>query len=117
MTAQPGMRCRKAYASAIHEISALGTFQGNLTRVCRESLRASLARAGRRTGCSGCVQQGLLGVAAGAPRARRPEYKLHKKAARSKGTRGRADDGDAAYDGAAVGYGKRGGLVRVPIES
>jgi hypothetical protein len=52
------------------------------------------------------------GRAAGARRPRRPEYKLHKKEARSKGTRGRADDAAAAYDGAAVAYGRRGGLVR-----
>ncbi|KAK9821718.1 hypothetical protein WJX81_002790 [Elliptochloris bilobata] len=52
---------------------------------------------------------------AGPQRARsKPDYKLHKKAARSKGTRGRADDQGVAYDGAAIAYGKRGGLVRVP---
>ena len=54
------------------------------------------------------------GRAAGARRPRRPEYKLHKKEARSKGTRGRADDAAAAYDGAAVAHGRRGGLVRAP---
>jgi large subunit GTPase 1 len=43
---------------------------------------------------------------------KRPEHKFHKKAARSKGTRGlQADAG--GYDGAALSTGKKGGLVRV----
>lgn len=43
---------------------------------------------------------------------RRPDHKFHKKAARSKGTRGlQADAG--GYDGAALSTGKKGGLVRV----
>lgn len=45
-------------------------------------------------------------------KAKRPEHKFHKKAARSKGTRGlQADAG--GYDGAALSTGKKGGLVRV----
>jgi len=43
---------------------------------------------------------------------RRPDHKFHKKAARTKGTRGlQADAG--GYDGAALSTGKKGGLVRV----
>jgi large subunit GTPase 1 len=45
-------------------------------------------------------------------KAKRPEHKFHKKAARTKGTRGlQADAG--GYDGAALSTGKKGGLVRV----
>lgn len=45
-------------------------------------------------------------------KSKRPEHKFHKKAARSKGTRGlQADAG--GYDGAALSTGKKGGLVRV----
>ena len=46
----------------------------------------------------------------------RPEYKFHKKAARSKGDRGKAAGADVAgtgpYDGAGLVIGKRGGMVR-----
>lgn len=51
------------------------------------------------------------------PRAKqqRPAYKMHKKAARSKGTRGVAVDGGGDYDGAALRMGKKGGLVRVAL--
>lgn len=46
------------------------------------------------------------------PRPQRPDYKMQKKGARSKGARGVAkDDGD--YDGAALAVGKKGGLLRV----
>ena len=45
---------------------------------------------------------------------RRPDYKFQKKPVRTKGSRGKADDGTAVYDGAAFTTGKRGGLVRVP---
>ena len=44
---------------------------------------------------------------------KRPEYKFQKKPARTKGNRGKADDGNAVYDGAAFTTGRRGGLVRV----
>jgi large subunit GTPase 1 len=44
--------------------------------------------------------------------ARRSEHKFHKKAARSKGTRGVERDG-GGYDGAQMVTGKKGGLVRV----
>ena len=48
----------------------------------------------------------------GKAKAKRPEHKFHKKAARTKGTRGlQADAG--GYDGAALSTGKKGGLVRV----
>lgn len=43
---------------------------------------------------------------------KRPEYKFQKKPARTKGNRGKADDGNAVYDGAAFTTGRRGGLVR-----
>lgn len=43
----------------------------------------------------------------------RPEHKFHKKAARSKGSRGQLRDGAEGYDGASLPMGKRGGLVRV----
>ena len=43
---------------------------------------------------------------------KRPEYKFHKKPARSKGTRGKADDGPLIYDGSAMKTGKHGGLLR-----
>lgn len=45
-------------------------------------------------------------------KARRPDYKFHKKAARSKGSRGQVKN-DGVYDGAALTTGKKGGLVRV----
>jgi large subunit GTPase 1 len=45
-------------------------------------------------------------------KAKRPEYKFHKKAARTKGNRGQVKDG-GGYDGAAMVTGKKGGLVRV----
>jgi large subunit GTPase 1 len=47
-------------------------------------------------------------------KSKRPEYKFNKKPARTKGNRGKADDGGDAYDGSAFTTGKRGGLVRVP---
>lgn len=46
---------------------------------------------------------------------KRPEYKFQKKPARTKGNRGKADDGNAVYDGQAFTTGRRGGLVRVPV--
>lgn len=46
---------------------------------------------------------------------KRPEYKFQKKPARTKGNRGKADDGNTAYDGQAFTTGRRGGLVRVPV--
>ncbi len=58
---------------------------------------------------------GLEGAPAGArkPKPQRPDYKMHKKAARGpKGARGAAKD-EGGYDGAALAVGKRGGLVRV----
>ena len=45
---------------------------------------------------------------------KRAAHKFHKKPARSKGNRGLAVD-VGGYDGEAVGYGKRGGLVRVSV--
>jgi hypothetical protein len=55
--------------------------------------------------------------AAAGPRAKqqqpnRAAHKFHKKAARSKGTRGQAADG-GGYDGAGLAVGKKGGLLRV----
>ncbi|CAL8466799.1 g6335 [Coccomyxa elongata] len=50
----------------------------------------------------------------GKQKPRRAEHKFHKKPARSKGNRGLAVD-SGGYDGAAVTYGKRGGLVRVGV--
>jgi len=44
---------------------------------------------------------------------RRPEHKFNKKPARTKGTRGKVNDGDLVYDGGAMKTGKKGGLVRV----
>ncbi len=52
--------------------------------------------------------------APGKQKQRRAEHKFHKKPARSKGNRGLAID-SGGYDGAAVSYGKRGGLVRVGV--
>ena len=49
--------------------------------------------------------------AGAAAKPRRLEHKFQKKAARSKGTRGQERNG-AAYDGAGLAVGKRGGLVR-----
>ena len=46
---------------------------------------------------------------------KRPEYKFQKKPARTKGNRGKAEDGNAVYDGAAFTTGRRGGLVRGPV--
>ena len=46
---------------------------------------------------------------------KRPEYKFQKKPARTKGNRGKADDGNSTYDGQAFTTGRRGGLVRVPV--
>lgn len=51
---------------------------------------------------------------AGKQKPRRAEHKFHKKPTRSKGNRGLAVD-SGGYDGAAVAYGKRGGLVRVGV--
>ena len=51
--------------------------------------------------------------AEGKAKPRRAEHKFHKKAARSKGTRGKIDEGDVSYDGSAMRVGKHGGLVRV----
>ncbi|KAF8060039.1 LSG1-2 [Scenedesmus sp. PABB004] len=45
-------------------------------------------------------------------KAKRAEHKFHKKAPRTKGTRGLAADA-GGYDGAALSTGKKGGLVRV----
>ena len=53
-----------------------------------------------------------MGAAAGMEKSRRAEHKFHKKAARSKGTRGVERDG-GGYDGAQMVTGKKGGLVRV----
>ena len=46
---------------------------------------------------------------------KRPEYKFQKKPARTKGNRGKANDGSAVYDGQAFTTGRRGGLVRLPM--
>ncbi len=56
-------------------------------------------------------------AAQAAAAARRPAYKFHRRPARSKGSRGKADDGDdmgtgSAWDGGALRTGKKGGLVR-----
>lgn len=75
--------------------------------------RLKRARTGRTEGNPQALR-GYEHARAGPQRPRRPEHKLQKKAPRSKGTRGRADDAGAAYDGAAIAYGKRGGLVRAP---
>ncbi|KAF6251424.1 hypothetical protein COO60DRAFT_1704822 [Scenedesmus sp. NREL 46B-D3] len=53
-----------------------------------------------------------LGVSDKAKNSKRAEHKFHKKAARSKGSRGLAVDA-GGYDGAALSTGKKGGLVRV----
>lgn len=56
---------------------------------------------------------GDLGLDGGSgAKQRRPQHKFHKKAARSKGSRGLAVDA-GGYDGAALKTGKKGGLVRV----
>eukprot|EP00191_Tetraselmis_sp_GSL018_P013604 CAMPEP_0177589582 /NCGR_PEP_ID=MMETSP0419_2-20121207/6894_1 /TAXON_ID=582737 /ORGANISM="Tetraselmis sp., Strain GSL018" /LENGTH=580 /DNA_ID=CAMNT_0019079973 /DNA_START=127 /DNA_END=1869 /DNA_ORIENTATION=- len=49
-----------------------------------------------------------MGISSADSKQRRPEYKFHKKAARSKGTRGQNKESDGG-----VSYGKKGGLVRV----
>ena len=54
-----------------------------------------------------------LNMAGGTDKPRRPDHKFHKKPARSKGNRGKADDKGAVYDGSAMRVGKHGGLVRV----
>jgi hypothetical protein len=53
-----------------------------------------------------------LGVSNKANNSKRPEHKFHKKAARSKGSRGLAVDA-GGYDGAGLRIGKKGGIVRV----
>jgi large subunit GTPase 1 len=53
-----------------------------------------------------------LGVSSKAKSSKRADHKFHKKAARSKGSRGIAVD-TGGYDGAALSTGKKGGLVRV----
>jgi hypothetical protein len=53
-----------------------------------------------------------LNMAGGKAQPKRPEHKFHKKAVRSKGNRGQAQDG-GGYDGAQLAYGKKGGVVRV----
>jgi large subunit GTPase 1 len=53
-----------------------------------------------------------LGVSSKAKSSKRADHKFHKKAARSKGSRGIAVDA-GGYDGAALSTGKKGGLVRV----
>jgi large subunit GTPase 1 len=53
-----------------------------------------------------------LGVSRKAKSSKRADHKFHKKAARSKGSRGIAVDA-GGYDGAALSTGKKGGLVRV----
>ncbi|KAG1659046.1 hypothetical protein FOA52_010886 [Chlamydomonas sp. UWO 241] len=56
----------------------------------------------------------MEGMAIGAgDKARRPEYKFNKKAARSKGDRGAGERGEGVFDGGAMSTGKKGGLVRV----
>lgn len=43
---------------------------------------------------------------------KRPEYKMHKKAARTKGDRGKGIEVGLHLDGAGVVIGRRGGVVR-----
>ena len=45
---------------------------------------------------------------------RRAEHKFQKKIPRSKGNRGLLKE-SGAYDGSAMQYGRRGGLVRVHV--
>lgn len=53
-----------------------------------------------------------LGGAGAQQKSKRADYKFHKKAARSKGSRGQEVDA-GGYDGAPLLTGKKGGLVRV----
>lgn len=56
---------------------------------------------------------GGVGLLPGAQsKTRRADHKFHKKAARSKGTRGE-ERAEGGYDGAAMTTGRKGGLVRV----
>jgi len=57
------------------------------------------------------LEAGVAAAAKAAAKARRPDYKFQRRAARTKGTRGIARDGDGvATDGGALCTGKRGGL-------
>jgi large subunit GTPase 1 len=57
---------------------------------------------------------GAVGLGGKKPKPQRAEHKFHKKAARTKGDRGQQKEGTgAAYDGASLPMGKRGGIVRV----
>lgn len=62
-----------------------------------------------------CLVEHWLGDAVVESKPKRPEYKFQKKPARTKGNRGKADDGSAVYDGQAFTTGRRGGLVRLPV--
>lgn len=46
-------------------------------------------------------------------KSKRPDYKFQKKAARTKGNRGRNDGDELEIDGSALRTGKKGGIVRV----
>ena len=53
-------------------------------------------------------------MAAGLQKQKRAEHKFQKKIPRSKGNRGLQKEG-GTYDGSAMQYGRRGGLVRVHV--
>ena len=57
-----------------------------------------------------------LDLGAKKDKAKRPDYKFHKKQKRDKGTRGKGAFGiqsDGTEDGLGIVYGKRGGIIRV----
>lgn len=82
-----------------------------------EELEALAAAGEGEEGGGGGAGPAAAVAATAAAAARRPAYKFHRRPARSKGTRGKAEYGDdmvsgAAWDGGALRTGKKGGLVR-----
>ncbi|KAL3153855.1 hypothetical protein ABBQ32_013427 [Trebouxia sp. C0010 RCD-2024] len=76
---------------------------------------AAAAHWGRLTDADRELIESMSAVQVSERKPKRPEYKFQKKPARTKGNRGKADDGNTAYDGQAFTTGRRGGLVRVPV--
>ncbi len=61
-----------------------------------------------------CREHDHVPARAGLQKQKRAEHKFQKKIPRTKGNRGQLKEG-GTYDGSALHYGRRGGLVRVHV--
>jgi hypothetical protein len=73
--------------------------------------KARLGNVELRTRCEHAPVNGLLGAGKKAKH-KKPDYKLHKKLARTKGDRGQ-QRGDEGFDGSSMAVGRKGGIIRV----